>query len=218
MSALGQAMTAKPKNIDEYLARLSVEKRDALEKLRSDIRSAAPKAEEILSYGVPAYRLGGRLLMAFGAATNHCAFYPGAFPVETHKDELKAYGTSKGTIHFQADSPLPAALVRKLVKTRIAEYAAQQRHTRKEKPTGGTTSRLKRPVYPMPDFIRKALRSKGLVDAYDGRPPYQRNDYIGWITRAKLPATQQKRLAQMLDELAHGDAYMKMAHRPKVGK
>jgi uncharacterized protein YdhG (YjbR/CyaY superfamily) len=211
-------MAAKPKNIDEYLKHISADKRDALEKLRRDIRSAAPKAEEIISYGVPAFRLGGRMLVAFGAATNHCAFYPGAFPVETHKDELKAYGTSKGTIHFQADSPLPAILVRKLVKTRIAEYAAQQRHTRKKKPTGGTTSRLKRPVYPMPDFVRRALRSKGLVGAYNDRPPYQRNDYIGWITRAKLPVTQQKRLAQMLDELARGDVYMKMTYRPKVGK
>ncbi len=76
-------------------------------------------------------------------------------------------------------------------------------------------SRLKRERYPMPDFIREALAGKKLTAAYDARPPYQRNDYIGWITRAKLPATQQKRLAQMLDELAHGDAYMKMAYRAK---
>ena len=59
-------------------------------------------------------------------AANHCAFYPGAFPVEGHKKELEAYGTSKGTIRFQADRPLPATLVRKLVKTRIAERAARQ--------------------------------------------------------------------------------------------
>jgi uncharacterized protein YdhG (YjbR/CyaY superfamily) len=64
--------------------------------------------------------------MGFGAAANHCAFYPGAHPVQAHKDELKAYDTSKGTIRFQADSPLPATLVRRLVKTRIAEYAAKQ--------------------------------------------------------------------------------------------
>ncbi|MBA4383008.1 MAG: hypothetical protein C0406_10625 [Sideroxydans sp.] len=67
----------------------------------------------------------------------------------------------------------------------------------------------------MPDFIRDALASKKLTDAYDARPPYQRNDYIGWITRAKLPATQQKRLAQMLEELERGDAYMKMAYRAR---
>lgn len=69
--------------------------------------------------------------------------------------------------------------------------------------------------YPMPDFIRDALAAKHLTAAYDARPPYQRNDYIGWITRAKLPATQQKRLAQMLEELAKGDVYMKMAYRAK---
>jgi uncharacterized protein YdeI (YjbR/CyaY-like superfamily) len=77
-------------------------------------------------------------------------------------------------------------------------------------------SRMQRERYPMPDFIREALAAKKLTAAYDVRPPYQRNDYIGWITRAKLPATQQKRLDQMLDELERGDAYMKMAYRAKV--
>jgi uncharacterized protein YdhG (YjbR/CyaY superfamily) len=67
------------------------------------------------------------MLVAFGAAAKHSAFYPGAFPVEAHNDELKAYDTSKGTTRFQADSPLPATLVRKLVKTRIAEYAGHNR-------------------------------------------------------------------------------------------
>lgn len=75
--------------------------------------------------------------------------------------------------------------------------------------------RMKRERYPMPDFIREALAAKKLTSAYDARPPYQRNDYIGWITRAKLNATQQKRLAQMLDELAKGDVYMKMAYHRK---
>jgi len=117
---------SKPQTIDEYLAPLSDEKRAALEKLRTDIRAAAPKAEECISYQIPAFRLGGRLLVAFGAAANHCAFYPGALPVEAHKDELKGYKTSKGTIRFQPDRPLPATLVRKLVKTRIEERATRQ--------------------------------------------------------------------------------------------
>ncbi|MHB1705891.1 MAG: YdeI/OmpD-associated family protein [Acidithiobacillus sp.] len=80
-----------------------------------------------------------------------------------------------------------------------------------------TASRLKRPIHPVPGFVSEALKTAGLESAYAGRPPYQRNDYIGWITKAKLPATQQqKRLSQMLDELACGDVYMKMAHRGKV--
>ena len=75
------------------------------------------------------------------------------------------------------------------------------------------TSGLKRPRYAMPDFVRKALVEAGLVQTYRERPPYQRNDYIGWITRAKRVETKQRRLAQMLDELKRGDRYMKMSYR-----
>jgi uncharacterized protein YdhG (YjbR/CyaY superfamily) len=119
-------MSAKPQTIGEYLAPLSNEKRVALEKLRRAIKSTAPKAEECISYGVPAFRLGGKFLVAFGAAKNHCSFYPGAFPIKAHKDELKSYDTSKGTIRFPTESSLPSALVRKLIKSRISEHAAKQ--------------------------------------------------------------------------------------------
>lgn len=67
----------------------------------------------------------------------------------------------------------------------------------------------------MPDNVLKALEQTGLYDAYTERPPYQQNDYIGWINRAKRPETRQKRLDQMLDELKRGDVYMNMAWRPK---
>ena len=67
-----------------------------------------------------------------------------------------------------------------------------------------------RPRYPMPAFIREALENRGVMDVYRARPPYQQNDYIGWITRAKRPETQEKRLNQMLDELEKGNVYMKM--------
>lgn len=69
--------------------------------------------------------------------------------------------------------------------------------------------------HPMPDFFREALTSRGLMDAYLARPPYQQNDYIGWITRARLESTRQKRLDQMLDELKKGGVYMKMKWHPK---
>jgi uncharacterized protein YdeI (YjbR/CyaY-like superfamily) len=77
-------------------------------------------------------------------------------------------------------------------------------------------SRLKRPLNEMPDFVRRALLERGLMDAYDRRPPYQRNDYLGWIARAKRQETKRKRLAQMLDELEAGDKYMKMDWRPRA--
>ena len=76
-------------------------------------------------------------------------------------------------------------------------------------------SRLSRPIHPMPDYIMDALVEHGLVDAYMGRPAYQQNDYIGWITRATRAETRQKRLDQMLSELESGDLYMKMAYTPK---
>jgi len=79
-------------------------------------------------------------------------------------------------------------------------------------------SRLKRSRYPMPDFVRDALLKRDLMDAYNDRPPYQQNDYIGWITRAKREETVQKRLDQMLDELNRGDLYMKMSYTPGSGK
>ena len=77
----------------------------------------------------------------------------------------------------------------------------------------GSVSRLKRQRYEMPEYIRDALVERGLIEAYRSRPPYQQNDYIGWITRAKRAETREKRLAQMLDELEKGDKYMKMAYR-----
>ena len=76
-------------------------------------------------------------------------------------------------------------------------------------------SRLTRERHHMPDFVKDALTGKNLMDAYSKRPPYQQNDYVGWITRAKRIETRNKRLTQMLDELARGDRYMKMVYNSK---
>jgi len=124
-------MAAKPQTINEYLAPLSREKRAALQRLRKAIKAASPRAEECISYGLPAFRLDGKMLVWFGAGANHCALYPGAFPIATLKTELRAYKTSKGTIRFPVDTPPPASLVRKLVKARIAERAARTRGARR---------------------------------------------------------------------------------------
>ncbi len=112
----------KPTTADEYLAGVSAEKRAALESLRKTIRAAAPRAEECISYGVPGFRLNGKFLVAYGAAANHCAFYPGS-TLQSFSSELKNYYTSKGTIRFPANKPLPVTLIRKLVKRRMAERA-----------------------------------------------------------------------------------------------
>ena len=124
-------MAAKPKSkprtsgktVDDYLAAVPADKRAALEKLRKTIKAAAPEAEEGISYGLAAFRLNGKPLVAFGATANHCAFFPmDGTTVAAHRKELAGYDTSKGTIRFQPDKPLPAALVRKIVKGRITQY------------------------------------------------------------------------------------------------
>jgi len=109
-----------PRTIDGYLRGVSTDKRAALQKLRRAIRAAAPRAEECIAYEVPSFRLDGRFLLSFGAGANHCAFYPGSRAIELHRAELAGYGLSKGTIRFQPEKPLPPALVRKLVRARIA--------------------------------------------------------------------------------------------------
>ena len=121
--------TARPAqwaDIDEYLASLPADKRATLNKLRKDIHLAAPRAEEGLSYGLPAFRLQGRPLVCFAAAANHCSFYPmSPAVIRAHADDLKRYETSKGAIRFL--TPLPATLVRKLVKARLAELKQPRR-------------------------------------------------------------------------------------------
>ena len=112
----------KPKTIDEYLATVKPDHRRTLQKLRQTIQAAVPNAEERISYGIPAFRLNRRSLVFFGAWANHCAFYPGSVAtLKNFRKELRNFQTSKGTIRFSPDKPLPVALVKKLVKTRIAE-------------------------------------------------------------------------------------------------
>src|SRR5436189_5460175 len=106
-------MAAKPKTIDEYLANVSSDQRDVLEKLRQTIRATVPKAQEYINYGVAAFHLDGKAIAGFSASKNHCSYFPmSGTTVATLKDDLKNYETSKGAVHFTVDKPLPVALVR----------------------------------------------------------------------------------------------------------
>lgn len=118
---------SKPSTIDEYLAAVSAPQRAALEKLRNAIRSAAPGVEEYIGYGLAGFKLHGRPLVYFGAWQNHCAFYPGSPAVqEQFKEDLKEFSVSKGTVRFTTDRPLPAALIKRLVRARLAENATRE--------------------------------------------------------------------------------------------
>jgi uncharacterized protein YdhG (YjbR/CyaY superfamily) len=116
-----------PTSVEDYLAALPEEPRAALEKLRKTIRAAAPQATEKISYAMPAFEQNGRFLVSYAAFKNHCSLYPASTAVmETLGDELEPYFSGKGTLRFRADEPIPAALVRKIVRVRLEENAARR--------------------------------------------------------------------------------------------
>jgi len=118
------AKSAPAKDVDEYLAGVPKATRSTLEKLRKTIKAAGPKVTESISYGMPMYKQNG-MVIGFAAFKDHCSIFPGSAVMHAHKEELKRYDTSKGTIRFPADKPLPATLVKKLVKARVAENEAR---------------------------------------------------------------------------------------------
>jgi uncharacterized protein YdhG (YjbR/CyaY superfamily) len=123
----------RPKTIDEYLATVNERQRPLLEKLRKTVLAAAPGAEECISYGLAAFRLNKRPLVAFGAWVNHCAFYPmSALTLKSFASELSKFEMSKGTVRFTPEMPIPATLIRKMVKARIAENKERSAQARAE--------------------------------------------------------------------------------------
>ena len=119
----------KPATIDDYLKNLpDDERRDALKDLRKKIHAAAPKAEECISYGLPAFRVEGGVIAGFQAATWGCSYFPfSGRTLRTLAAELKAYEQTKGSLHFPANKPLPAALVKKLIRVRLDELKPRKR-------------------------------------------------------------------------------------------
>ena len=116
------------KTVDEYLAGVPEPARTTLNKIRAAIRSAAPtEATETISYGIPAIKYNG-ILVWFAAFSDHCSLFPTASVIQKFKSDLKRYSTSKGTIQFPTDKPLPAALIQKMVKARVAQMEGKKPH------------------------------------------------------------------------------------------
>jgi uncharacterized protein YdhG (YjbR/CyaY superfamily) len=117
----------KPASVEAYLRSLAPEQRSAVQKLRETIAVAAPGAEEGITYSMPGFLLGGKGLMAYAAFSDHYSFFPMSMrAIEAHRDELGSRVTGKGTIAFEYGRPLPTALVKKIVKTRLAEAEARR--------------------------------------------------------------------------------------------
>src|SRR6476620_1355162 len=118
-SAVRSTAKAAPMTVSQYLARVPAPARGPLRKIRGAIRSVVPSdATETISYGIPAFK-HKRVLVWYAAFSDHCSLFPTAAVVAEFKDELKGYSTSKGTIHFPLSKPMPLALIKRLVKTRV---------------------------------------------------------------------------------------------------
>jgi uncharacterized protein YdhG (YjbR/CyaY superfamily) len=116
-----------PKDVDEYLAGLPEPARGALSEIRAAIRSSVPpEAIETISYGIPAFKQE-RVLVWFAAFSSHCSLFPTASVIEAFENELKGFSTSKGSIHFPTHKPVPTALIKKLVKARVAQNKSKKR-------------------------------------------------------------------------------------------
>jgi uncharacterized protein YdhG (YjbR/CyaY superfamily) len=115
-----------PRGIDDYLAALDEPKRTTLQKLRQTIRGVIPEAEECISYGMPGFRLDGKVIAGFAAFKNHLAYLPHSGSVFGElSDELAGYESTPGSLHFPTDKPLPKALVKKLIATRLKEVRSR---------------------------------------------------------------------------------------------
>ena len=124
----GTSARLQPNDVEVYFARLPAEVRATLERLRKTIRATAPKAVEVIWYQMPTFKLNDRPLVCIAAFKKHCSLFPMSYAIlNAYKDELKSYHTSKGTIRFPLDKPLPAALVKKIVQARIQENEARKK-------------------------------------------------------------------------------------------
>ena len=116
-----------PKSADDYLASVLEPARSNFSKIRAAIRSAVPdEATETISYGIPAFK-HKKVLVWFAAFSEHCSLFPTASVIEKFKNELKDFSTSKGTIHFPLDKPVPTALIKKIVKARVAQSESTEK-------------------------------------------------------------------------------------------
>ena len=195
----------KINSIDDYIADQPADVRPLLQAIRETIRATASDARKKIAWQMPTFYQGENLVH-FAAFKNHIGVYLGGEAVGVFAQRLAGYKTGKGAIQFPLDQPVDHKLIADIVSWRVEQ--AQRGVSTFAEPTA-------RERYPMPDFISAALDQSNLWRQYRARPPYQQNDYIGWITGGQREQTRPKRLAQMLEELQAGDAYMGMAYKAK---
>ncbi len=199
----------KIETIDQYIAQQSEGIRPILHKIREVIRAAAPKSAEKISWQMPTFWQEENLIH-FAAFKKHVGIYPGDLSLVPFEDRLTDYHRTKGAIQFPFKKPIDYDLIADITRWRVA-YVEDSNKNNLDK----NTSRQKRKIHDIPDYVILALDKSQLWERYRARPPYQRNDYIGWIAGAKREETRQKRLNLMLNELQSGNAYVGMRYNAK---
>lgn len=190
-----------PATVDAYIQDCSAELQPLLQRMRQTIVESGPVLTESISWGMPTFSCGKRKVH-FAAQKKHIGFHPGPQCVEHFAEQLTDYDYSKGTVRFPYEKELPYTLIQEMVRYCMAQ-----------KPVKKTAQPRQR--YEMPDELRQILVEHQLMEAYEARPPYQQNDYIGWIGRAKRAETKEKRIRQMLEDLASKQSYMGMPYQAK---
>jgi len=183
----------KYRDIDEYHASQPEEFREMLEQIREAIKQAAPMATEIISYGMPAFRLN-KVLVYYALNKMNIGFYPTPNPIIAFKKELEKYNTSKGAIQFPIDKPLPLSLIKEIVKFRLEE----ETRSVSDKIESGI-------VHEVTDDIQEALKKdSSYIEIWNSLTPIQRNEWICWVTIVKKPETRVAHIHLLIEELKDG--------------
>lgn len=209
-------------DVTAYHVRQSAAITAILDTMRSVIQKAAPKATEVISYGMPAFKQN-KVLVWYAAYSRHIGFYPTPEVITAFKDQLSSYKTSKGAVQFPLDAPLPTALIKKMVAYRLkqdkanASTASKQQSQTQSKRTNGDATSVSRSssarqtavldgiLHETTADIKKALRANpSLLETWNTLTPIQRNEWICWVTLVAKAETRADHIRRMLEDLGLG--------------
>lgn len=195
-------------SIDGYHANQPVEYRNLLDKLRQVIKEEAPKAIEVISYRMPAFKQN-KVLVYYAINKKHLGFYPTPNAVQQFSAELESFNTSKGAIQFPLNKPIPFDLIRRIVRFRVEEDAALKQATTQK----GTASNIEPPqdaplngiFHELPeDMIVELKSNKPILERWNKLTPIQRNEWICWVTIVKKQEIRKEHIKRMLEEIEEG--------------
>ncbi len=202
-------------SLEDYTTFLPANVKEKLEQLRNIIKNVLPEANEVISYGMPAFKQG-KVLVYYAGYKNHIGFYPTSKPIIHFEKELLKYKTSKGAIHFPLDKPLPVKLIEKIVKYRLQEVKNEMLKVKKAtiKKTSKSFDSKKMLdlikvadgiLHTVPDDMKELIATNSnILEKWNNLTPIQRNEWICWVTIVKKHETREEHINRMLKEIEEG--------------